>query len=73
MAKSAKGPKRTTDGVIKAAVDRASKRPRPPRVTDEDIGRRAFELYLARGGEHGHDEDDWLQAEQELRARSSKT
>lgn len=30
---------------------------------------RAYELYLARGGEHGHDLDDWLRAESELRQR----
>jgi hypothetical protein len=27
---------------------------------------RAYELYEQRGGEHGHDIDDWLQAELEL-------
>ena len=36
-------------------------------VTDSDVARRAHELYLLRGGEHGHDVDDWLQAERELR------
>jgi hypothetical protein len=33
----------------------------------EQIAHRAYELFLARGGEHGHDRDDWLQAERELR------
>jgi hypothetical protein len=32
----------------------------------EAIRSRAFELFLARGSEHGHDLDDWLQAEQEF-------
>jgi Protein of unknown function (DUF2934) len=32
----------------------------------EVIANRAYELFLARGGEQGHDLDDWLQAEQEL-------
>ncbi len=36
-------------------------------VTDEQIARRAYELYLARGCEHGHDAEDWKQAERELR------
>ena len=36
-------------------------------VTDSDIARRAYELFLARGGEHGHDVEDWVQAERELR------
>ena len=31
------------------------------------IARRAFEKYEARGGEHGLDMDDWLEAEAELR------
>jgi hypothetical protein len=31
------------------------------------IAYRAFELYCARGGAHGHDLDDWLQAESELK------
>jgi hypothetical protein len=31
------------------------------------IAKRAFELYLGRGGSHGRDVQDWLQAERELR------
>ena len=34
---------------------------------NDDIARRAFELYCARGCENGHDVEDWLQAERELR------
>jgi hypothetical protein len=30
------------------------------------IAIRAFELYDARGGEHGQDLDDWLQAEKQI-------
>jgi hypothetical protein len=33
---------------------------------DEDIRRRAYEIYLARGEQPGRDLDDWLQAEREL-------
>jgi hypothetical protein len=33
----------------------------------EQIARRAYEIYLARGGEHGRHQDDWTQAERELR------
>jgi hypothetical protein len=36
-------------------------------LTDRDIARRAFEIFCERGCEHGHDFDDWLQAERELR------
>lgn len=36
------------------------------RPTEEQIRVRAYEMYLQRGGQHGHDRDDWLQAEYEL-------
>lgn len=32
----------------------------------DEIARRAYELYLERGGQDGHDVDDWLRAEAEL-------
>ena len=32
----------------------------------EAIARRAYEIYSARGGTHGYDIEDWLQAEREL-------
>lgn len=32
----------------------------------EEIRQRAFELFIERGGIHGHDLDDWMQAEREL-------
>ena len=37
-----------------------------PAVPTTEIARRAFELYCARGGQHGSDLDDWLRAEREL-------
>jgi hypothetical protein len=36
-------------------------------LTDRDIARRAFEIFCERGGQHGHDVDDGLHAERELR------
>jgi hypothetical protein len=32
----------------------------------ELIERRAYEIYEARGGRHGFDEEDWSQAEREV-------
>jgi len=32
----------------------------------EEIARRAHELYIERGGEHGKDVEDWVRAEKEL-------
>ena len=37
-----------------------------PRVTPDAIGRHAYELFQARGYEHGYDVEDWLVAEAEL-------
>ena len=34
--------------------------------TTEQIAIRAHEIFAQRGGEPGHDMDDWLQAEREL-------
>ena len=45
----------------------------PAQVTHGEVARRAYDLFLARGCEHGHDLDDWLQAERELRGRPSAT
>ena len=35
----------------------------------ERIARRAFQRHQERGGEHGHDTEDWFEAERELRDR----
>jgi hypothetical protein len=72
MVKSAR--RKTTDPVTTAA-DRSSKalQNRSEQVTDSDITRCAYDLYLTRGCEHGHDVDDWLQAERDLRDAVSST
>lgn len=35
----------------------------------EEIAEAAYQRYLRRGGEHGRDFDDWVEAERELRER----
>jgi Protein of unknown function (DUF2934) len=57
------------------AADRSSKSlpDRSAQVTNSEIARRAYDLYLTRGCEHGHDVDDWLQAERDLRDPVSST
>lgn len=37
-----------------------------PQISAEQIARRAYELFVARGRAEGHDLEDWLQAEREL-------
>ena len=38
-------------------------------VTEEDIARRAYEIYLERGCLAGHELEDWAQAEKELKGK----
>jgi DUF2934 family protein len=42
----------------------------PP--THDEIAQRAFEIYLARGGGPGKEDEDWQQAERELREAREK-
>jgi Protein of unknown function (DUF2934) len=39
-----------------------------PAVPEEAIRSRAHQLYEERGAEPGHDVDDWLRAERELKS-----
>lgn len=39
----------------------------------QEVARLAYEFYLSRGGEHGHDQEDWLRAEETLRQQSTQT
>jgi Protein of unknown function (DUF2934) len=38
--------------------------------SEQEIAARAHELFLQRGAESGHELEDWLQAERELREKS---
>ena len=40
-----------------------------PAPTLDQIAEAAYHRYLQRGGQHGHDFDDWLDAERSLRSR----
>ena len=40
---------------------------------EEEIRRRAFELYEERGREHGHDIDDWVRAKAEVTGSAVET
>jgi len=39
----------------------------------EELEKRAYELYLQRGAEHGHDQEDWLMAEAQLAEEINRT
>jgi hypothetical protein len=66
-------PKKTNAGAAAVGEGPPESLWHPAGVTDSDVAYRAYELYLARGSEHGHDVDDWTAAERELRARSTTT
>ncbi|MCP3065344.1 DUF2934 domain-containing protein [Myxococcus sp. K38C18041901] len=36
-------------------------------ISHEQIARRAYEIYMGRGGRPGNHEQDWQQAERELK------
>jgi hypothetical protein len=40
-----------------------------PEITETDIAQRAYQLWEGRGCPDGYAEEDWFQAENELRAR----
>jgi hypothetical protein len=48
------------------ATERPSTSDEQSGIAADAIARRAFEFYCARGGGHGQDVEDWLQAEREL-------
>jgi len=65
---------KTTKAATPKTDRRKSSKPATPapvsatvEISSAEIARRAFEVYCARGGQHGRDLDDWLQAERELR------
>ena len=37
---------------------------------EENVRKRAFELFLERGAVHGNDQEDWFRAETELRVKT---
>ena len=42
-----------------------------PTVNGADVASRAYDRYLARGCEPGHDVEDWLEAERELQGAAT--
>jgi hypothetical protein len=66
-------PARQKSSKVERAEQPAAPQPRPSvemqgGVSHDAIARRAYALFQERGGKHGGDLDDWLQAEEELAA-----
>jgi hypothetical protein len=68
-------PKKKSNKASAPASTRSTRKRKtaPAQVTHGEVARRAYDLYLARGCKHGHDLDDWLRAERELRGTLSAT
>ena len=66
----AEGPAVTAIATIDHATTAQARNDGDPRDPSEfrmnRIAARAHQIYLARGGEHGRDMEDWLQAEREI-------
>ena len=62
-----------TDERTATAADRAPKVLNDGAASEHDIACHAYDLFLVRGCDHGHDVEDWLQAECELREAVSST
>ncbi len=65
-------PESTVQSPIESAADQFSDFPggsqsMSSEPSEDDIRMRAYQRYLERGGGHGQDFDDWLEAERELK------
>jgi hypothetical protein len=65
--KTVKGEKTSAPKAVKAGTGTAiSSGAAKAAPTYEEIAKRSYEIFLERGGEHGHAEEDWVRAEAEL-------
>lgn len=67
--KTVKGRTTSAPMLAKASTTKASTAKAQTKGTapsHEDIARRSYEIFLERGGEHGHDVEHWIQAERDL-------
>ena len=67
--KTVKGEKTSAPKAVKATSKVSTVAAAKKAPTHEEIAKRSYELYLERGGEHGHDAEDWVRAEAELLTR----
>lgn len=70
-----KAPTQREEGKLKKAEPMAafSAPPSAHAPSREEVAKLAYELYLSRGGDHGHDLEDWLEAERQLRRARTRS
>jgi hypothetical protein len=62
-------PRRRSTGARRTTAAAARTPPPLREPTFEEIAEAAYHRYLKRGGDHGADFDDWLEAERELKEK----
>lgn len=73
--------KPTKTSTVKAKTEKTTSAPKVSRARTSDtvaiqtpardeVAQRAYERFVARGEQHGHDVEDWLHAERELTQRT---
>ena len=68
MARTIKVPTDVERAPLKVVGERATSPFGNRQPSHDEIARHAYAIFLANGSQHGHDQDDWLQAEQLLRS-----
>ena len=65
-------PKTKTTSLPVSPAPRAARMTTPARPIDQErVAAIAYRLFEERGGEHGHDAEDWFRAEQIVRAEQA--
>ena len=65
-------PNSNVTSISSAAAAPESKRKQPVANVEGEIRQRAYQLYEQRGSAPGHENEDWLVAEQEVRSRQDQ-
>jgi len=53
---------------LRPAGAKAPQTTTPPKITHEQIAKRAHDIWVKNGCKHGQDEQNWLEAERQLKA-----
>ena len=67
-----KAPKKAADNAVASSANDKTAVSMASEPSEEDIRIRAYHRYLERGGGHGMDFEDWLEAKRELRELNEK-
>ena len=65
-------PRRTAKPAAAAAPGNGNGGVTERKPTADEIAQAAYQRYLSRGGQHGSDFDDWIEAERELTSRNTR-